>query len=228
MGTDYTLKIGQLTEHTEATGARRTALRLGVKPLSIDVVDSADVLVARLNLFEFGHGGYDIDVHICPHQHTARLLQFVGGHPTEHPWVQGASLVAIDIRAKAVAPPQKTWRTHNDDPDLIPEGTSLRGYISIRYDDLVQVLGQPREGDPRKTDAEWIVRFEDGTIMALYNYKNGRAYLGAEGVPVEAITSWNIGGATAAVLDHARRLFPEKPIISWRDDLLGTERKEGA
>ena len=70
----------------------------------------------------------------------------------------------------------------------------LVGHLTVSYSTLVEIFGQPNEGDGIKTDAEWVVEFEDGTVATIYNYKNGMAYLGRYGSEVEDITKWNIGG----------------------------------
>jgi hypothetical protein len=75
------------------------------------------------------------------------------------------------------------------------DGTCLQGYINTTYDNIVSKLGkQHHNGDDYKTDAEWNIKFEDGTIATLYNWKNGLNYCRDEGLPLEDITEWNIGG----------------------------------
>jgi hypothetical protein len=56
--------------------------------------------------------------------------------------------------------------------------------------------------DDYKSDAEWIVQFEDGLVATIYNYKNGMNYCGSEGTPTHRITDWNIGGYDTAVVAH--------------------------
>lgn len=74
-------------------------------------------------------------------------------------------------------------------------GTSLQGYIDADYFDLVEVFGEPTsDGDGYKVDAEWEVKFDDGTVAVIYNYKNGKNYCGSAGQATHAITQWNIGG----------------------------------
>jgi hypothetical protein len=65
-------------------------------------------------------------------------------------------------------------------------------YISARYDKLFILLGKPGLGDGYKTDAWWIFELEDGTKGEIHNYKNGKNYLGEQGVAVEHITEWTI------------------------------------
>lgn len=82
--------------------------------------------------------------------------------------------------------------------DADPSGTSLQGYLYSSYKNIVKVYGLPLEGD-YKTDAEWIIKWEDGLIGTIYNWKNGKNYLGEDGLEVEDITEWNIGGVKKIV-----------------------------
>ncbi len=72
-------------------------------------------------------------------------------------------------------------------------GTSLQGYISCDYATLVNIFGESEEGDPYKSDANWFVSI-NGTVCTIYNYKDGRNYLGARGLDKENITEWHVGG----------------------------------
>ena len=76
-------------------------------------------------------------------------------------------------------------------------GTFLQGYIKATYEQLVKTFGEPHDpdGDNYKTDVEWAFEFADGTIATLYNWKNGKNYLGeAEGLELNDIYEWNVGG----------------------------------
>jgi hypothetical protein len=96
--------------------------------------------------------------------------------------------------------------THNED-EISVNGTWLRGYIDCSYNKMIQVLGHPfKYHNNCKTDAEWYLEFEDGSIATIYNWKNGINYCGPdEGTPTELITVWNVGGngadATRLVLE---------------------------
>ena len=90
-------------------------------------------------------------------------------------------------------------------------GTFLRGYIKASYEQLVKTFGEPHDpdGDNYKTDVEWAFEFADGTIATLYNWKNGKNYLGeAEGLELDDIYEWNVGGnsdkAVAKLLEKLR------------------------
>ena len=76
-------------------------------------------------------------------------------------------------------------------------GTFLRGYIKASYEQLLKSFGEPHDpnGDNYKTDVEWAFEFADGTIATLYNWKNGKNYLGeAEGLELNDIYEWHVGG----------------------------------
>ena len=78
-------------------------------------------------------------------------------------------------------------------------GSCLRGEINTTYRQLVHTFGPPTlMGDMYKMDAEWCLEI-DGRVATIYNYKNGRAYLGATAPATEEITEWNIGGFDAEV-----------------------------
>jgi hypothetical protein len=93
------------------------------------------------------------------------------------------------------------FKTHHETRMDI-NGTHLQGYLKSPYDDLLALFGDPMAGDGYKVDAEWNVRFEDGTVATIYNYKTGRNYLGTDGLDVEDITDWNVGGHTKQAHTH--------------------------
>jgi len=86
-------------------------------------------------------------------------------------------------------------------------GTSLQGYITIGYDQLADKLGEPHGNDSYKVDAEWGIKFEDGTIATIYNYKDGKNYLGEDGESVEDILDWHIGGHNFKAVECINKLF---------------------
>jgi hypothetical protein len=85
-----------------------------------------------------------------------------------------------------------------------PDMTSLQGYITTTYAKLVEKYGEPLKDDGYKSDAEWIIEWEDGAIGTIYNWKNGKNYLGNRGSEVEDITDWNIGGHKGTVVKRIR------------------------
>ena len=90
-------------------------------------------------------------------------------------------------------------------------GTSLQGRIELNYDQIVDRLGEPTDGDGFKVDAQWIVHHEDSDVIAtIYNWKDGRNYWGADGTPVNQITDWHIGGFDVDAVDLVHNLFKEE------------------
>ncbi len=86
-------------------------------------------------------------------------------------------------------------------PTKNTSGTSLMGEINISFEKLVKIFGQPHHnGDGYKVDAEWGIKFTDGlyknVVATIYNWKDGKNYCGDEGLDVENITEWHIGGMT--------------------------------
>ena len=97
-----------------------------------------------------------------------------------------------------------TYDTHNDGPINI-DGTGLCGHINATCAEIEDHFGPPEEGD-YKTDWEWAIRFDDGTIATIYNWKNGPNYCGHDGYRLHQITRWNVGGHTS----EAVRLVKEQ------------------
>ena len=82
-------------------------------------------------------------------------------------------------------------------------GSHLQGYTVSSFQNIIEKLGKPHSnGDGYKVDVEWGFKFADGTIATLYNWKNGKIYCGANGLNVEDITEWNIGGFNPDAVDR--------------------------
>lgn len=93
-------------------------------------------------------------------------------------------------------------------PGINGGGTWLVGGIDISYARLVEKLGEPGDGDGEKVDAEWVIKFTDGTIATIHNYKDGVNYNGEiEGTPTEEITDWHVGGVSTHALDLVKELL---------------------
>ena len=103
-------------------------------------------------------------------------------------------------------------------------GIHLQGNVGATYHELVEIFGEPNryESDgtthkDNKVDAEWSIRFEDGTVATIYNYKNGLNYLGAAGKRVSEISMWNVGG-----IDERAVTMVNDEVIDWTHRLLDT------
>lgn len=80
------------------------------------------------------------------------------------------------------------------DKNLDLTGTSLQGEMVVEYDILVKMFGrQNTKNDGYKVDAEWLLWTPFG-VATIYNYKDGKNYLGKGGLPIKSITDWHIGG----------------------------------
>jgi len=84
-------------------------------------------------------------------------------------------------------------------------GTSLQGYVDVSYKELVAKFGRPSDGDGYKVDAQWAVKFEDGTVATIYNYKDGKNYNGRSGTPKTKIRDWHVGGTNKLALTYVMK-----------------------
>lgn len=69
--------------------------------------------------------------------------------------------------------------------DANRNGTSLKGYVTATYAELVATFGEPEAGGD-KTTAEWALEFEDGTVATIYDWKTYET-------PMDTY-AWHIGG----------------------------------
>ena len=87
------------------------------------------------------------------------------------------------------------FKTHNQ-ADIDDACTGYVGKITTTFSELKKKFGKPNiiveKGE--KTDAEWLIQFENGVIATIYNYKNGKNYVGNSGIATSKITDWHIGG----------------------------------
>ena len=88
-------------------------------------------------------------------------------------------------------------------------GTSFKGYLLTNYKDLIAVFGDPTTlGDDYKIDVEWIIKTPYG-IATIYNYKDGKAYLGASGLEPEQICEWHVGGRNISSYEWIKKQISE-------------------
>jgi hypothetical protein len=81
-----------------------------------------------------------------------------------------------------------------NDASIALSGTSLINIFSFDYSTIVNTFGYPDEGDGYKTDAEWSIELDNGDVVTIYNYKDGKNYNDHDGLEVEEITNWHFGG----------------------------------
>lgn len=100
------------------------------------------------------------------------------------------------------------FKTHNE-TNVNAGGTSLQGYVSVSYHELLSKFGEPTVGDAYKIDAEWEILFDDGKVATIYNWKDGKNYNGPDGLDVRYITNWHIGGRDKEVVSRVQELLGE-------------------
>ena len=90
------------------------------------------------------------------------------------------------------------YKIHNEWTN-IASGTCYQGCVNIPYFELVEVFGESEiSGD--KTQAEWIVEFEDGKVATIYDYKEYET-------SVEFVTDWHIGGKDSAIVSRVKEII---------------------
>lgn len=72
-------------------------------------------------------------------------------------------------------------------------GTYFQGNFTTTYKILKKLFGEEVENDGYKVDAHWVVETPAGPA-SIYNYKDGKNYLGGKGTPKTKIMEWHIGG----------------------------------
>lgn len=84
-------------------------------------------------------------------------------------------------------------------------GTSFKGYLYARYDQLIATFGEPTQPQysDNKIDTEWIIDTPHG-VATIYNYKDGKAYLGHSGLNPEEIYEWHVGSKKTGAYQWVR------------------------
>lgn len=87
-------------------------------------------------------------------------------------------------------------------------GTSLKGQVYTTYDKLVSALGKPKGGSADgKTTCEWIVEFEDGSVVTIHDWKTSNT--------PKDLHNWHVGARSHAALDYLEEVL-ETPITKSR------------
>ena len=90
--------------------------------------------------------------------------------------------------------------------------TSLQGYITASYADLVEVFGEPQSTETSgdgKVDIEWELQVEDYDFnsispLTIYNWKD---YDGGFEARSNPIYRWHIGGTSGIVSAYVTEYF---------------------
>jgi hypothetical protein len=107
-------------------------------------------------------------------------------------------------------------------------GTSLQGYLNVPFSRVVEAFGEPSEGDGYKVAFEWGVRFEDGTVATIYDYKASSLYDEGEPTPEwmreNDYSDWHVGGNSKRAAELVNEIFAEKEQPDWADYGRGLSR----
>ena len=107
----------------------------------------------------------------------------------------------------------KPYVTHNDQHINIEGTHGLARLSNLSYARIVEMFGEPSsQYDDFKSDAEWMIQFDDGEVATIYNWKNGKNYCGPDAPPVEDIREWNVGGKNNDVVLRLHQLLMKEPI----------------
>lgn len=108
------------------------------------------------------------------------------------------------------------YATHNT-TDINFTNTWLQGYIEAPFYVLKDFFGPPHEGDQYKVDAEWDIKFQDGTVATIYNWKNGKSYNGPTGDAVEDMSVWHIGGNSKRAVDLVQEVLKHDALVTYAE-----------
>jgi hypothetical protein len=87
-----------------------------------------------------------------------------------------------------------------NDPTVSIYGTCLQGYIKTTYDELVNVFGKPTTLEGDKVNVEWTIKFSDGTVATIYDWKLSETPMG--------VYDWHIGGHTQRAVELVTNCMP--------------------
>ena len=80
---------------------------------------------------------------------------------------------------------------------FLTAGTSLQGYVTTTLRDISAVFGEPTFYYPgEKVTVEWGIKFDDGTIATIYDWKR------YEDAPeADEVIEYHIGGNSSAAVN---------------------------
>ena len=82
-----------------------------------------------------------------------------------------------------------------------PNGTSLQGYVSTTYQELVDAFGMPHIFDGDKTNVEWVLLI-DGVLVTIYDWK-------LDEVPIDQY-DWHVGGHSPEAVELVQSVLDEE------------------
>lgn len=93
--------------------------------------------------------------------------------------------------------------------------TYLIGYINATYDNLVKVLGKPTFTYKKNSQSsyEWCIKFYNGDIFQIYDYKVSKAYK-PDGIEPKDIIKWHVGGMNEDTLETLIKEFNDRQVLT--------------
>jgi len=87
-------------------------------------------------------------------------------------------------------------KTFINSKEIDTDGSSYVGSINCTYQYLVNVFGKETIGlsGDLKSQCSWNLKFDDGTIATIYDWKVNKKYCGVTGINKENVTRWMVGG----------------------------------
>ncbi len=82
--------------------------------------------------------------------------------------------------------------------EWVADGTFYQDCINVAYHTLVDLFGEPMDGDGEKTQAEWSILFDDGEVATIYDWKENK--------PVGFISNWHLGGSRMIAPNRVKEL----------------------
>lgn len=92
------------------------------------------------------------------------------------------------------------------------DGLSWKGDVEATYDQLVRAFGAPAHGPDdlrggdNKVSCEFVLKFDDGTIATVHDWKEPRTRIDGKTVRSETI-EWSVGGFTTDAVNHVIRVL---------------------
>ena len=83
-------------------------------------------------------------------------------------------------------------------------GTHNQGSLKIKYNDLVKAFGKPHHQDSNTFDkitTEWGLKFKDGTIATIYDWKE------YDKSSPNQITNWEVGGHNKDAYTNVKKIL---------------------
>lgn len=90
-------------------------------------------------------------------------------------------------------------------------GTHLQGYITTTRAALIETFGMPTfmsDDDSEKVTTEWVIKYENGIIATIYDWKRYE-----EGAPaLNEVYEWHIGGYNELAVSQVQKTLASAPV----------------